>query len=81
MLALFAHDFNLLYLRQLLRVHWLTPSYDFDAATPGSVLSLELHRDAPCRDAAAGCARADSVQLVHILLAHGAPFDCANNAI
>ena len=50
MLALFAHDFNLLYLRQLLRLHWITPSYDFDAATPGSFLSFELHRIAALRN-------------------------------
>ena len=30
--AIFAHDFNLLYLRQLLRAHWLTASWQFDVA-------------------------------------------------
>lgn len=43
-LAVFGHDFNLLYLRQLLRVHWVTRSFDFDTATTGSSLALELHR-------------------------------------
>ena len=45
-LALFAHDFNLLYLRRLLDVHWVTESFDLDAATTGSSLSLELTRSA-----------------------------------
>ena len=45
-LALFAHDFNLLYLRRLLGVHWLTDSFDFDVATTGAAVSFELHRDA-----------------------------------
>ena len=42
-LAVFAHDFNLLYLRRLLRVHWVTDSFDMDTATTASSLSLELH--------------------------------------
>ena len=45
--AVFAHDFNLLYLRQLLRLSWLTDSWPFDAATTGSSISFELHRDEP----------------------------------
>jgi hypothetical protein len=44
--ALFAHDFNLLYLRQLLGVSWLTDSWQFNVPTTGSSISLELHRDA-----------------------------------
>jgi hypothetical protein len=43
--ALFAHDFNLLYLRRLLRVSWLTDSWPFDTATTGSSISFELHRE------------------------------------
>lgn len=47
-LAVFAHDFNLLYLRQLLRVHWVTEPFDMDIATTGSSLLLELHGPGVC---------------------------------
>ena len=43
--AIFAHDFNLLYLRRLLKASWLTDSWQFDAAPTGSSLSLELWAD------------------------------------
>lgn len=42
--ALFAHDFNLLYVRTLLAASWLTDTYPFNAATTGSSISFELHR-------------------------------------
>ena len=43
----FTHDFNLLYLRRLLRVSWITPSWQFNAASTGSSVSFELHLDPP----------------------------------
>lgn len=43
--AIFAHDFNILYLRQLLRAHWITDSWQFDVAATGSHVSFELLRD------------------------------------
>ena len=43
LLALFAHDFNLLYLRRLLAASWLTPSWPFDVAPTGASVSFELH--------------------------------------
>jgi hypothetical protein len=45
-LAIFGHDFNIMYLRSLLNVHWLTDSWNVDAATTGSCVSLELHWEA-----------------------------------
>ena len=52
LVALFAHDFNLLYLRRLLRASWLTESWPFDAASTGSSISFELHRDAQSAESA-----------------------------
>jgi len=43
--AIFAHDFNILYLRQLLRAHWITDSWQFDVAATGSHVSFELLHD------------------------------------
>lgn len=43
-LAIFAHDFNLLYLRRLLGASWLTESWDFDVAATGASVTFELHR-------------------------------------
>ncbi|KAL1507681.1 hypothetical protein AB1Y20_007295 [Prymnesium parvum] len=45
LLALFGHDFNLLYARRLLEVSWVTDSWNFDAAVPGTSLVLELYLD------------------------------------
>ena len=45
LLAIFAHDFNLLYLRTLLGASWITPSWPFDVAATGASVSLELHRE------------------------------------
>ena len=44
LLAIFAHDFNLLYMRKLLRVQWLTPSWPFNAASTGAHIAFELWR-------------------------------------
>lgn len=46
LLAIFAHDFNLLYLRRLLDASWLTDSWDFDVAATGAAVTFELHRAA-----------------------------------
>lgn len=46
LLAIFGHDFNLLYLRKLLRVQWLTPSWSFNAASTGAHIAFELWRTA-----------------------------------
>lgn len=43
--AIFAHDFNILYLRQLLRAHWITDSWQFDMAATGSHVGFELLHD------------------------------------
>ena len=40
--ALFAHDFNLMYLRRLLGVSWLTDGWDFNAVPPGAFVTFEL---------------------------------------
>ncbi|KAL3919711.1 MAG: hypothetical protein SGPRY_005531 [Prymnesium sp.] len=44
-LALFGHDFNILYLRRLLRASWVTDSWNFDAVVPSSDLVIELYRE------------------------------------
>ena len=43
-----------LYLRQLLRVHWITDSWDVDAASTGSYFTLELHRPPPAPEDGGG---------------------------
>ena len=45
LIAVFCHDFNLLYLRSLLRAHWLTSSWPFDNAPTASHLRFQLFRD------------------------------------
>ena len=53
--AVFAHDFNIQYLRRILDLHWVVDSYPFDAASPGGSLrfdlSFESHSFDPRRDA------------------------------
>ena len=41
--ALFSHDFNLLYLRKLLRASWLTEAWLFDVSATGASISFELY--------------------------------------
>lgn len=48
--ALFAHDFNLLYLRRLLGASWLTDGWDFDSAPPGAFITFELWKAEAERD-------------------------------
>ena len=83
LLAIFAHDFNLLYMRRLLRLSWVTASFPPHAVPTGSSLSFELHADhegTGCAEHRRGCVRgvaADAVfswQVPGARRAHGS--DC-----
>lgn len=45
-LLLFCHDTNILYLRQLLTLSWLTQGQETNAASTGGALGFELWKDA-----------------------------------
>ena len=70
--ALFSHDFNLLYLRKLLRASWLTEAWLFDVAATGASISFELYEAEGNGDAEAGT-RASTVYRVRGVLTAASP--------
>ena len=54
--AIFAHDYNVEYIRELLRAHWITSTWPFDSATTGGHVEFELYQSATTEagDTAAG---------------------------